>query len=134
MIDMLADPGGVGASEAFAGMGSSIDAIFTAANSGGFGISENGGQALLRALDELKTAVENALRNSSQLEEQPALGSTPAANVYKPFLATIASDPTQGAIPALRKLQKDLANAHAAINKAMQNYQETEHANTGIWT
>ena len=129
---MLADPGGAG--DAIASMGSSIDAIFTAANSGGFGISENGGQELLNAIDDLKTAVETALRDSSELQKQPALGSTPAANTYKPFLATIASDPVQGAIPALRKLQTDLVNAHAAINKAMQNYQETEQANTGIWT
>jgi hypothetical protein len=127
---MLVDPGG----GAFAGISTAVDAIAKDASSGGFGISENGGQALINAIDDLKTAVENALRNSSQLSQQPALGTTPAANVYKPFLATIASDPVQGAIPALKKLQTDLVNAEAAIRTAMKNFQATEQANTGIWT
>lgn len=129
---MLADPGGGGA--ALAGMGATIDAITTAANSGGFGISANGGQPLLNAISDLQHSVESALRDAALLEKQPALGTTPAANVYKPFLATIASDPVQGAIPALKKLQTDLVNAHAAIKKAMDNFQQTEQQNTGIWT
>ena len=133
---MLADPGGGGvnnASAAFAGIGTAIGSIMTAADSGSFGISHDGGQALINAIDDLHTAVTSALRKSKQLEKQPALGTTPAANVYKPFLATVASDPAQGALPVFKKLQTDLVNAHAAIKKAMQNFQETEHANTGIW-
>jgi len=117
---------------AIAGMGTAIDAITTAANSGGFGISANGGQSLLNAITDLQHAVESALGRSSNLGHEPGLGTTPAANVYKPFLGTVATDPVQGAIPALRKLQTDLVNAHAAIKKAMQNFQETEQANTGM--
>ena len=133
---MLADPGGggVNAGAAFAGIGTAIGGIVTAADSSGFGISHDGGQALINAIDDLKKAVETALRQSSQLEMQPPLGTTPAANVYKPFLATVASDPVQGALPVLKKLHTDLINAHAAIKKAMQNFQDTEHSNTGIWT
>lgn len=127
---MLADPGG----GAFAGFTTAVDAIATYASSGGFGISQDGGQALINAIDELKSAVETALGHSSFLGQEPALGSTPAAGVYKPFLATVATDPVQGAVPALRKLQTDLTNAHAAIQRAMQNYQATEEHNTGIWT
>jgi hypothetical protein len=133
---MLVDPGGGGsnAGEAFAGIGTAIGGIVAAADNGGFGISHDGGQALINAIDDLHTAVTNALRKSTQLEQQPPLGTTPAANVYKPFLATVASDPAQGALPVFKKLQTDLVNAHAAIKKAMQNFQETEQANTGIWT
>jgi hypothetical protein len=129
---MLVDPGGGGAGAAFAGIGTAIDAIATAANSGGFGISHDGGKALINAIDDLHTAVTAALRKADQLRSEPALGTTPAANVYKPFLATVASDPVQGAIPVFKKLQKDLINAHAAIQKAMQNFQDTEQQNTGI--
>jgi hypothetical protein len=134
---MLADPGGggaVNAGAAFAGIGTAIGGIVAAANSGGFGISHDGGQALINAIDDLHTAVTAALRKSDQLRSEPALGTTPAANVYKPFLATVASDPVQGAIPVLKKLQTDLVNGHAAIQKAMQNFQDTEQQNTGIWT
>jgi hypothetical protein len=133
---LAADPGG-GAGAAFAGIGSAVSDIVAAANSG-FGISENGGQALMHAIDDLSKAVEAALGRALYLGVDPALGTTPAAIVYKPFLATIATDPTQGAIPVLKKLQKDLTNARAAIQKAMQNYQATEQANAssakGIWT
>jgi hypothetical protein len=110
-------------------MSAAISGIVLAANNG-FGISENGGQSLINAIDELAAAVSRALGKSSVLSLEPPLGTTPAANVYKPFLATVASDPTQGAIPVLRKLHEDLINAHAAIQKAMRNYQNTEQANT----
>jgi hypothetical protein len=134
---MLAADAGGGAGAAFAGIGSAVSDIVLAANNG-FGISENGGQALINAIGDLSKAVEAALGRASNLGQEPALGTTPAAHVYKPFLATVATDPTQGAVPVLRKLQKDLTDAHAAIQKAMQNYQATEHANTssanGIWT
>src|SRR4030088_2113894 len=114
---MLVAPSGGGgnASAGFAGMTPGIYSITRAANSGGFGISHNGGQALINAIDELKSAVEDALVKSDQLAQQPKLGTTPAANVFKPFLATVASDPVQGAIPALKTLHTDLINAHAAI-------------------
>jgi hypothetical protein len=129
---MLVDPGG-GTGGAYAGIGSAISDIVAAADNG-FGISENGGQPLLDAIQDLTTAVSKALVSSSELEKQPALGTTPAATVYKPFLATIASDPTQGAIPVLKKLQGDLGSAHAAIQKAIQNYQNTEQANASSAT
>ncbi len=124
---MLADPGGGGA--AFAGIGTAIGGILTAANDGGFSVTPEAGQSLLNAIDDLHTAVTNALAKTSTLGSEPPLGNTPAANVYKPFLATIASDPVQGAIPVFKKLQSDLVNARAAIEKAMKNYEETEAAN-----
>src|SRR5882724_852700 len=126
---MLAPDAGGGAGAAFAGIGSAVSDIVLAANNG-FGISENGGQALINAIGDLSKAVEAALGRVSNLGQEPALGTTPAANVYKPFLATVATDPAQGAVPVLRKLQKDLTDAHAAIQKAMRNYQAAEQANT----
>ncbi len=65
------------------------------------------------------------------------MGTTPNAKVCKPFVATVASDPAQGAIPVLKKLQLTLNDAHTAIQKAMANYQATERQNTstvdGTW-
>jgi hypothetical protein len=130
---MLADPGG----GSFVGISNAVSGITAAANAG-FTISESGGQPLLDAIQELQTEIRNALNQSHRLERQPDLGSTPAATVYKPFLATIASDPTQGAIPVLKKLQGDLADAHTAIQKSMANYKGTdEGAASGVnavWT
>ncbi len=120
------EPGGGGA--AFAGMGTAIDSILTAANSGGFTVTPEAGKSLLNAIDDLHTSVTHALTKASLLEKEPPLGTTPAANVYKPFLATVASDPAQGAIPVFKKLQSDLVNARAAIEKAMKNYDDNEAA------
>jgi hypothetical protein len=94
---MLVDPGG-GGSAAFEGISAAVAGVVAAAN-GGFGISENGGQSLLNAIDDLKAAVADALSSGVALEGEPPLGSTPNAKIYKPFIASIATDPVQGAIP-----------------------------------
>jgi hypothetical protein len=120
------DAGGGGA--AFAGISDAVAGVVEAANAG-FAISENGGQPLLHAIEQLEVAVADALRDSIALEAEPALGSTPNAKIYKPFIASVASDHVQGAIPVLKKLHQDLINAHAAVQKAMNNYQNTEHVN-----
>ncbi|HEX5117208.1 MAG TPA: hypothetical protein VFW65_18625 [Pseudonocardiaceae bacterium] len=99
----------------------------------GFSLSEEGGQPLLEAIQELQNEVRSALQNSQFLEAEPALGTTPNAKIYKPFLATIATDPSQGAIPVLRQLQTDLAKAEQAIKQAMANYVEADvRAGTNI--
>jgi hypothetical protein len=54
---------------------------------------------------------------------------TPAAQVYEPFLATVATDPVQGFIPALQRLQKDLEDTKDMIKKSMETYQATDHGN-----
>lgn len=126
---LMAPDGGGSPSAAFVGMGAAIGGILTAANSGSFTVTPQAGTALIHAIDDLHTEVTAALAKSQTLEMEPPLGETPAAKVYKPFLATVASDPTQGAIPVFKKLQSDLINARAAINQAMKNYDETEQAN-----
>lgn len=124
---MLVDPGG--GSIAFQGISEAVAGVVAAANVG-FAISDNGGKPLLNAIHQLQIAVADGLRNAQMLENEPSLGSTPNAKIYKPFIATVASDPSQGAIPVLRKLQVDLNDAYAAVQKAMQNYDNTELGNT----
>lgn len=135
---MLAEPGGGG----FQGITTAVDSLVSASKAG-FALSENGGQPIISAIHSLKSEVRDALNNAQVLEDQPKLGSTPNAKVYKPFLATIASDPQQGAIAVLKKLQDDLNRAEAVIKQAMRNYDEADMnsassvnnaGNTGIWT
>jgi hypothetical protein len=128
---MAADPPFQAISAAVSGL--------VAASETGFTISENGAKPLLDAIEDLAGVVAGAMGQSSVLTSHLPLGGTPNATVYKPFLATIATDPEQGAIPALRKLHGDLTNAHTAIKKAMDNYREVEARNTsavrnsGMW-
>jgi hypothetical protein len=50
----------------------------------------------MKAIDGLHEQVVNAIARSDVLGQEPPLGATPAAQVYKPFLATIATDPSPG--------------------------------------
>jgi hypothetical protein len=123
---MLAAPGGGGG--AFDGISEAVSGIVAASDSG-FMVSENGGQPLLDAIDELAREVSEALTRSSVLGRHLPLGSTPNAKIFAPFIATVATDPVQGAIPVLTKLQKDLEAAHTAIQKAIDNYNAAEQEN-----
>src|ERR1700753_1119354 len=117
---MRVDPGGGGA--AFQGISDAVYSLSMGAKEC-FAIRQTGGQPLLNAIHDLATEVATALGKASVLGSHLPLGTTPNANVYKPFLASVATDPVQGAAPALKKLHDDLTTAHAAIQKAMDNYQ-----------
>lgn len=119
----------------FAGLGGIGDAVarFSTAAASGVGVNESGGQALIKAIDTMHDGVTDALQKASVLGQEPALGTTPAALVYKPFLATIATDPVQGFLPAMKKFQEDLVQFRSDVEKAMATYQATdEDAQQGI--
>jgi len=119
----------------FAGLSGISDAVarFSAAASAGVGVNESGGQALLKAIDTMHDGVTDALAKADRLAQEPPLGTTPAAQVYKPFLATIATDPVQGFIPAMRKFQEDLVTFRADVEKSMATYEEVDQgARQGI--
>lgn len=100
-----------------------------AASAQGFGVSEAGGQALIKAIDTMYDGVTEALDKSLLLGQEPPLGTTPAAQVYKPFLATIATDPAQGFIAAMKEFQQDLLDAKESIRKSMDVYKATDQGN-----
>ncbi|MEU4801735.1 hypothetical protein [Actinosynnema sp. NPDC023587] len=99
---------------------------FRAATAAGFTISREGGAALLAAISTMLAALEQTLADSAVLSQEPPLGTTPAAKVYRPFLATIASDPAQGFFPAVRKLQQDLNQLADDVRRSMGVYRSTD--------
>ncbi|WP_394616531.1 hypothetical protein JNUCC0626_43970 [Lentzea sp. JNUCC 0626] len=112
----------------FAGMQGISDsaASFSASVSAGVGVNESGGQALIKAIDKMHNGIVKALSRSDYLSQEPPLGTTPAAQVYKPFLASIATDPSQGFIAAAKKFQKDLEQMRLDVEKAMATYQTAD--------
>lgn len=119
----------------FAGMKGISDSVaaFSASVADGVGVNEHGGQALIKAIDRMHKGISNALQKTEFLSQEPPLGTTPAAQVYKPFLATIATDPAQGFITAAKKFQKELEQMRADVEKAMAAYQTAdEDAKQGI--
>jgi len=99
-----------------------------AASNDGFTVDDVSGQKLINAIDELHDEVLTALRNVPYLGQVRPLGMTPGAQVYAPFLATVAGDPVQGAAPVLKKLRQDLEDAKAAIQKSLASYQHADTA------
>jgi hypothetical protein len=119
----------------FAGMRGISDsaASFSASVSAGVGVSESGGEALIKAIGQMQRGVAKALQKAEILSQEPPLGTTPAAQVYKPFLASIAADPVQGFVPAAKQLEKDLERMRSDVERAMAAYQATdEDAKQGI--
>lgn len=124
---MLAPDGGGGG---FAGITEAVlDLKKAATTGGGFTISDDGAQTLINSLQEVHDKVTMALAKGYALGQQPQLGGTPAANTYKPFLATIWSDGTQGGQKALTKLKQDLEDAMDTLRKNSASYQHAEQLN-----
>jgi hypothetical protein len=120
----------VGGGAGFAGITEAVSALQEAAGGEGFSISEEGGQKLLDAINTLLGKVEQHIASANRLSKRLPLGSSPGAEVYAPFLATIASDPAQGAVPMLKKLQADLEAAHTTIQQSIANSRDTDQGNS----
>ncbi|NUT49539.1 MAG: hypothetical protein HOV94_19860 [Saccharothrix sp.] len=99
---------------------------FSALVAGGVGVNEHGGQALIRAIDTMHEGIKWALGRSEVIGQEPPLGTTPAAQVYKPYLATVATDPAQGFLSAAEQFEKDLEQFRADVTQAMATYQTND--------
>jgi hypothetical protein len=103
-----------------------------ATTGGGFTVDPQGGQYLIDALRKMLAGVENAINKGALLSQELPLGNSPGAQVYKPFFASIAGDPHQGAIAVWTQMAKDLQDGIDTIQTAMNNYQQTDSSNAGI--
>ncbi|MFD7656070.1 hypothetical protein ACFV4N_19040 [Actinosynnema sp. NPDC059797] len=92
----------------------------------GFTISADAGEPLIAVLARFQQTVERLQHDLDRLATEPPLGTTPAAQVYKPFLASIAGDPVQGSNAVLRNLQKELVHMSKRIHQAMELYATTD--------
>ncbi|MFD5831554.1 hypothetical protein [Lentzea sp. NPDC060358] len=112
----------------FAGMKGISDSIarFSASVAAGVGVSDSGGQALITAVEKMHDGITEALKRADYLSAEPPLGTTPAAQIYKPFLASIATDPAQGFITAAKEFQKDLEQMRSDVEKAMAAYKTAD--------
>lgn len=119
----------------FAGISgiSAAVAQFGAATAAGFTISAKGGEALILAIERIVHQADRLSMEVSRLSQEPPLGTTPAAQVYKPFLATVASDPDQGFEAALTRFTADLTRLRSEVEQAMGHYRTTDQdAGAGV--
>ena len=121
---MLMEPGDGGG---FAGITEAVAELKTASSTnGGFTITDDGAQTLINALTDVHTQVLAAIAKGGMLGTEPKLGTTPAANAYKSFLASVWSDGTQGGQTALTQLQQDLQDAIDTLHKNSASYKANE--------
>ena len=110
------------------GFGDALNSLKAVGASGGWAINESGGRALISAAQELYEELGAILAQTDQLSEELPLGTTPAAQVYKPFMATVASDPAQGAVTVLTKLREEALEFKGEVEKAMAAYESADEA------
>lgn len=92
-------------------------------------IEENAGEELLRSIGKVAEDLRTAQFAIVRLKEEPPLGMTPAAQVYRPFLASIAGDPVQGGAAVLAKLLEELEGLRELVQQAINDYRTTEQTN-----
>lgn len=129
---MISEQGAASAAENMIGavrsISSSMDSFVGAASAGGFRVSQAGGQALLDAINQIEDGLNSAKHNLSTIGQTPQLGTSPGANVTKPFVKKVAGGDEQSFVKALDDLMIELDKAKQGITMAMRNYQETEDA------
>jgi hypothetical protein len=112
------------------GAGPSIQAsvgnMLSAANAGGFAISETAGRKLLDAIHQMQQTLGEYRSGLGTIDQEPQLGSSPGATVTKPFVRQVANGDQQSFIPVLEQFGQSLEQAADAIARAMRNYQGTE--------
>ncbi len=132
-IVCTADTGGYGKmADFFTNVGGAAEAAtnLNSAISSGFSMDYDGAKQLLTFAQGMQTAVAKVVRREDALAQVPQLGSTPAANVYKPYLPTVATDPEQGFLPVLAKIQQQLAQAVTNIQGSLTAYEQNEQGVT----
>lgn len=107
-------------------MDSMVDFAKTAAE-GGFEITEEGGDHLLKAIDKFQNWLDDQSDRIYMLEQDRQLGGSNGAKVIGPYLQDVVID-DQGFIPQLRALRDSLKEARRGIELAMAAYRRTEEA------
>jgi hypothetical protein len=120
---------GDGGGAATTGMQSIFDSMNSfaqLATDGGFEVSGEGGDALIKAIDEFQAWVDAQSERLNRLSQARKLGGSYGAKAMMPFVQQVATD-GQGFITQLTALQQSLNKAKEGIRTAMANYQNTEH-------
>ncbi|EWC60052.1 hypothetical protein UO65_4618 [Actinokineospora spheciospongiae] len=114
-------------------IGASMNAFAGAAAAGQFAVNEHGGKAILDAIKKMADWIEGQEFDLAQLEQEPLLGSSNAAQVMKPFMVQVATD-ANGFITQLMAFKDTLRQADQAIRLAMENYREVDQEVASAFT
>lgn len=113
---------------ALLGFSEGVSALKSAAASGGFTVSGEGVQVLLDAANELYDDLDAMDLEINRLGQKWPIGTTPAAEVYKPHFAATATDGHQGLVVAVKKLKEDLRSIRESLEKTRSSYEQSDES------
>jgi hypothetical protein len=125
---MYIDDGG-GSSAPTQSIMDSMNAFAQTAAAGGFEVSQQGGDALIGAIDDFLQWVADNSDRVVALQQARKLGTSSGAQTMAPFLQEVVMD-NQGFATQLLALRDSLVKAREGIVTAMGNYRRTEEAAT----
>jgi hypothetical protein len=105
----------------------SVTAFVQSAAQGGFEVSPQGGDAMIKAIDNFLQWVADQDATLYSLQQPRKLGTSNGAKVMGPFVHKVPSD-EQGFVTQLVALRDSLIKAREGIVTAMENYRRTEEA------
>jgi len=130
----MLDPGGgpaMAAGEAIgASIGASMAAFAQSAASGAFAINPTGGDAILKAIADVRSGIRDIQTDVGGVGFQIPLGGSQGANVMATVDADVAND-DRGFVPMLIKFVESLDAAEQGIKTAMQNYTAMDERGIG---
>lgn len=101
------------------------------AESGGFGISEAGAQAYLKAIDDAQKDLMTMDSGLAVIRQETKLGTSPDGQAMSRYNleSAVGGAGTIGIIPAIDQLKAVLEDARVAMQKAVENYRAIDDAN-----
>lgn len=104
----------------------SVQPFVQAAQSGGFGISDSAGQAMLKAIHHCQDGLETAQYEIRMIQQNTKLGISPDALVMTKFNKEVAAGGSNSAVTALESLREILTQMEAGVIEAMKHYHRTD--------
>jgi hypothetical protein len=107
----------------------SIQPFLAAAQSGGFGISEEAGWALITAIRHCQDGLLTAKAELGRIQEATKLGNSPDAQAMTKFNLDVATGETNSAMATLDGLKTVLDQMERGVADAMREYRGTDETN-----
>lgn len=109
-------------------MTASMQGLKQAAESGSFAISKEGAEAYIKAIEDAEFELNSLDAKTAMLRQETKLGTSPDAQAMSRYNMESANGGvgTTGIIPAIEQLKTALADAKAAVKKAIENYDQVD--------
>lgn len=109
-----------------AGMAGSVAYLKDTVNSGTLKMTQEAADKLVNGMEELQATLVRVVAEKQTISTEPLIGDTEKCRVYRPFLASIATDPDQGLLPQIEKMQDDAQNIIDNIHKCVADLDESD--------